>query len=102
MTEDQRLDNIMERHVHRDPDNCDICFILDQWQHGGFKKEVEDNFVEKPTKEEITKFIDVFEDLCAFEGQQRFIRGYGAFEEKDLPFPEVVKTLEWLKKITDD
>ena len=32
-----RVDAIMKKHDHKDPDNCDVCFIFNQWQDGGFR-----------------------------------------------------------------
>ncbi len=53
--------------------------------------------MEKPTQEEIEKFMKVFDQLCQFEASQRVIRGHGCFEEKQLPFTEVIKVVGWLK-----
>jgi hypothetical protein len=52
-----------------------------------------------PTKEELAKFLEIFQTLCQFEAQHRQTRNWGAFDEKDLPFPEVVAVQEWLKNI---
>lgn len=56
--------------------------------------------VDKPSPEEIKTFLEVFDTLSGFEAQTRFVRGYGAFNEKDLPFPAVKKVYAWLKENT--
>ena len=51
----------------------------------------------EPTKEEFSKFLDVFEKLASFEAQSRELRGIGCFSSEDkLPIPEVVCVLNWL------
>lgn len=52
---------------------------------------------ERPSKEEAEKFVEVFDKVCQYEAMQRHIRGYGAFNEYELPFPEVVKVMSWFK-----
>jgi len=54
--------------------------------------------MEKPTNDDIEKFIKVFDQLCQFEASSRVVRGHGAFKESDLPFTEVVKVTSWLKQ----
>ena len=49
-----------------------------------------------PDKKEISRFIEVFNQLSEFEGSNRMVRGWGSFDEKDLPIPEVVKVIRWL------
>ena len=51
-----------------------------------------------PTKEQIKRFLEVFDKLAAFEGMQRNVRNQGCFNEKDLPIPEVVVVYKWLEK----
>lgn len=55
--------------------------------------------VNKPTKEEIKKFLEVFDTLNEFEASQRRLRGYGALNENELPIPEVLKVYEWLENL---
>lgn len=55
----------------------------------------------EPTKEEIERFIEVFNTLDRFEAQTRYARGYGAFSKGAvMPSPEVVKVIAWLQKQT--
>ena len=51
-----------------------------------------------PPLHDITRFVDVFRRLDAFEAQQRSIRGHGAFDPSrdPLPDPAVVRVLRWL------
>jgi hypothetical protein len=56
----------------------------------------------QPTKQELLRFIEVFDALCNFEALQRAVRSQGVFNPKDLPIPEVVKVLAWLKGKTDE
>ncbi len=51
---------------------------------------------EKPTKEEIDKFVKIIDQLERYEAQQRFIRGYGCFDERELPIKEYQKVRKWL------
>lgn len=53
---------------------------------------------EEPSAREIRRFLDVFYKLSAFEAHNRELRGYGLFRSKDLPDPNVAKTLNWLHK----
>ena len=53
--------------------------------------------MEKPSQEEIEKFMKVFDQLCQFEASQRVVRGNSCFEESNLPFSEVKKVVGWLK-----
>ena len=48
--DDKRLSNLLSTHDHRDPDKCDVCFVLDQWQSGGFRKDVEERVQELVVK----------------------------------------------------
>ena len=52
-----------------------------------------------PTKEEIKKFLDVFDSLSKFEAEHRVLRNWGLWNESELPFPEVLKVVAWLKNI---
>ena len=52
---------------------------------------------DRPTKDETLIFLEVFDRLAQFEAEQRMIRGYGVFKTQELPIPEVVVTLNWLK-----
>ena len=54
-----------------------------------------------PTKEEFDKFITVIERLSSFEAEHRCIRGWGMLNEADLPIPEVVNVVRWLKSSQD-
>jgi hypothetical protein len=56
--------------------------------------------VTTPSKEDIWKFLDVFGKLSGFEAVQRFNRGYGAFHESELPFPEVIRVRDWLQELS--
>ena len=58
--------------------------------------------MEKLTKEEIKIALNAINRLCIFECEQRHIRGYGVFSKKDLPVPELVKLIEWLKEESKD
>jgi hypothetical protein len=53
--------------------------------------------MEKPTSEEIKKFIDVFDRLCKFEADHRNVRKWGCFKDDEVPIPEVVKVSSWLR-----
>ena len=56
-----------------------------------------------PTRQEMERFIEVFDKLCAFEAEQRHIRGYGLFP--DGPVPEVMTVSRWLSnfvKVLED
>ena len=52
----------------------------------------------EPTKEEIRKFLKIFDLLTQFEAEQRSIRGYGAIKEEDCLVPSVVRVYGWLKE----
>lgn len=54
-----------------------------------------------PTKEEFEKFITVIERLSSFEAEHRYIRGWGMLNEAELPIPEVVNVVTWLKSSQD-
>jgi len=55
-----------------------------------------------PTKQELEKFLEIFNKLSDYESGQRFNRyAGGVFQEKDLPFPEVVKVYKWLKNLIE-
>lgn len=58
--------------------------------------------IEKPTSEEIKIFLEIFDKLANFESQQRFIRGNAVFEKSELPIPEVVKVINWLREKTEE
>lgn len=58
---------------------------------------MQDNSIKEPSKEEFIKFLKVTFTAFQFEAQQRQIRGYGAFKEEDLPVPEVVAIINWIK-----
>lgn len=51
-----------------------------------------------PAQADFQKFVEVFDTLNGFEVNQRAIRGYGAFDEKELPMPEVVRVVAWLRE----
>lgn len=55
--------------------------------------------MEQPTPLELRRFLEVVEQLDHFESMQRHIRGYGAFDPAELPVPEVVTTLAWLREL---
>lgn len=50
-----------------------------------------------PSVEEIQEAIECINRLSDFEGQQRAIRGYGVFQESELPVKGLVKLIAWLK-----
>lgn len=52
-----------------------------------------------PTAVELCEFLSVYERLEKFEVQQRCIRGYGAFDESDLPIPAAQKVIGWLRSM---
>ena len=52
----------------------------------------------KPSKEEVLKFLQVVDNLCSFEASNRSIRGYGIFKDSELPVPEVVSVIGWLEE----
>jgi hypothetical protein len=56
----------------------------------------------QPSPKTIARFIEVFETFSHFESTQRFTRKYGAFKENELPIPEVVETIEWLRSLTNE
>lgn len=57
----------------------------------------------EPTAQQITRFLELFNALDAFESQQHFIRGYGAFDRATvaMPDPAAVAVLSWLKEKAD-
>jgi len=59
--------------------------------------------VPTPTRQEMERFIEVFDKLVSFEAEQRNIRGYGLFP--DGPVPEVMTVSRWLSnfvKVLED
>lgn len=58
--------------------------------------------MKKPTKEEIARFVQVFDLLSRFEAQQRLIRRMGALNPEGLPIPEVVTVLAWLRHMAHE
>jgi hypothetical protein len=56
----------------------------------------------QPSPKTIARFVQVFETLSHFESSHRFTRKYGAFKEAELPIPEVVETLGWLRILSSD
>ena len=56
----------------------------------------------QPSPKTIARFVQVFETLSHFESSHRFTRKYGAFKEDELPIPEVIETVEWLKSLTNE
>lgn len=55
-----------------------------------------------PTKKQIEVFIDTFMRLSQYEGENRLLRGWGAFrEDEKLPVPEVMVVLAWLNQLKD-
>lgn len=50
----------------------------------------------KPTAKEIKKFIEIFDKLYSYEATKRVNGEKGCFEEKELPFKEVVSVRSWL------
>lgn len=55
-----------------------------------------------PDRNEMDEFIAAFTKLERFEAEQRYVRGGGAFNPKDLPIEGVRKTMAWLRQIVDD
>lgn len=55
-----------------------------------------------PHRNEIAEFIAIFNKLERFEAEQRYVRGGGAFDPKDLPILSVRQTMAWLRQIVDD
>lgn len=56
-----------------------------------------------PNKEQIEKFLEIYDRLAMFEGTQRLIRQHGAFTKEEIrkfPIPEVEIVYNWLKKLT--
>jgi hypothetical protein len=52
---------------------------------------------DSPSREEALKFLQVVDQLCSYEGEQRTIRSYGGiFRNEELPIPEVVSVITWL------
>ena len=62
--------------------------------------------MQEPTREEALKFLQVVDQLCSYEGEQRMLRSYGGiFRNEELPIPEVVAMITWLTskfKITSE
>lgn len=55
-----------------------------------------------PTKQELEKFLEVFDKLSNYEANQRMNRfAGGIFKEKDLPIPEVKKVYKWLENLSN-
>ena len=54
--------------------------------------------MQKPSNEELKKFIEVFDELSKFEAQTRHNRGVLCFTDRELPIPEVVKVCTWLRE----
>lgn len=56
-----------------------------------------------PTKDEIKKFMEVFDKLNRFEAEHRARCGWGVWIESDtLPIPEVMTVTAWLKRTCND
>lgn len=55
-------------------------------------------YVGAPSKDDITRFLEVFDTLDKFEANHRSIRKHGAFRESELPIPEVQRVIAWLKE----
>jgi hypothetical protein len=59
-----------------------------------------------PTKEDITKFLEVFNALDKFEATichvRNQIRVYSPWNDIDCPNPKVIKVIEWLEKISKE
>jgi len=51
----------------------------------------------KLTQKEVQKAIETINRLCSFEGRHRLIRGHGEFKSEELPVPELVKLIQYLK-----
>ncbi len=55
-----------------------------------------------PTQAQISRFIEVFEELDRFEATNRFVRGYGAFKESELGDESTIAVMAWLKGLRDN
>ena len=57
---------------------------------------------EQPTKEQITKFLEIYGRLDVFEGQHRLTRSWGAFTQEEIdqfPLPDVIAVVGWLVEL---
>lgn len=55
----------------------------------------------QPGRRKIKIFLDVFNKLDQFEATQRYIRGNNPLIEGQLPVPEVVEVVSWLKDLAN-
>lgn len=51
----------------------------------------------EPNPQEISKFLDLFSKLDNFEAMNRHIRGWGILKAEELPLPEIMNVMRWLK-----
>lgn len=56
----------------------------------------------EPSASEIEAFLSVFNRLARFEAEQRHIRGYGCFDEKELHALDILPVFAWLRKLADE
>lgn len=54
--------------------------------------------MKQPAKEDLIKFVSVFETLALFEAQHRAPYGHGIFSNEELPIPEVMRVITWMKE----
>lgn len=52
----------------------------------------------EPTKGQLSHFIEVFVKLDGFEAQSRSVRGWGAFDESEVPNADVQAVMAWLRE----
>lgn len=51
-----------------------------------------------PQKEDMQKFLKVFDALSLFESHCRIARGYGAFSQNEVPCESTVRVVEWMRR----
>ena len=70
-------------------DCTDVPAVLEAYRRQGM-----------PSREELLRFLECVNDLSQFEVETRLMRGYGVFREQELPIPEVVGVMTWLRGLT--
>jgi len=56
---------------------------------------------ERPTKQEIEKFLETVGKLDMFYAEQKVIRSLDIFKDEKLPMPEFMKVMKYLKAIKE-
>lgn len=56
----------------------------------------------QPPATDIAQFLEIFKRLEVYEGEQRHLRGYGAFKESEIPDQATLRVIAWLKELAKD